>query len=83
MTIRSLVFGLEADAIDRTVDLGYPQHLGDQLAQPVMRRKVVSNPTFAAWARRSRFMSPISTTAAPIMRAAPGSGKTDRPAPAT
>jgi hypothetical protein len=41
VTIRSLALGLEADAIDRTVGLGYPQYLGDELAQPVMRRKIV------------------------------------------
>jgi hypothetical protein len=40
VTIRSLAFGLEADAINRTIDLGHPQHLSDKLAQAIVRRKV-------------------------------------------
>ena len=46
-------------------------------------RSIGSKPTFLAWASRSWFMSPISTAAAPRMRADAAAARPTGPAPAT
>ena len=74
--VLAVAAGLEADRVDPAVHLRDPEELFDLVPGVAGGDVTVSQPKEQAWARRSSFMSPTMTTAAP-RSCATGGGEPD------